>query len=178
MGRVDTLVPKPGPLEDYTVVINVESGPFAPESPNLWQNQASDGASRQLRVLVVEDEFSTGRSMAVLLRLAGHRVELAPDGHSALQNALLLAPDVVLLDLGLPGIDGWEVARRLQKQAIVQKPFLIALTGDASEAARRRSTEAGFYLHLLKPVDVDYLARLLRRFQEILPTGNEEAPTS
>jgi CheY-like chemotaxis protein len=86
----------------------------------------------------------------------------------AWQAALRDAPDVVLLDLAVPGMDGYGFARRLQEPAWVKKPFVIALAGWHSAGDQRRSLEAGIDLHLVKPVDPDALQRLLRRFEAII----------
>src|SRR6516162_6114764 len=102
----------------------------------------------KLRVLVVEDHADTAASMAVLLRIRGHEVEVAPDGPSALRIAADRPPDVALLDIGLPGLSGWHVARRLRERAPGKTPLLIAVTGYGREADRRRSLEAGIHLHL------------------------------
>jgi len=121
----------------------------------------------KLRVLVVEDHADTTESMAVLLRLHGHEVDVAPDGPTALRIAAQNPPDVALLDIGLPGMDGFEVARRLQERP-GKKPLLVAVTGYGQEEDRRRSEQAGIDLHLLKPVDPEQLEKLLARFKTII----------
>ena len=122
-----------------------------------------------MRALVVEDYADAAASMAVFLRHHGHEVEVARDGPSALRIAEDNPPDLALLDISLPGgLDGCEVARRLQKRAGGRKPFLIAVTGYGQEADRRRSREAGMLLHLLKPVDPEDLTKLLERFKTIV----------
>ena len=90
-----------------------------------------------------------------------------------MQAALGKAPDVVFLDLALPGMDGWEVARRLQEPTWDKKPFLIALTGFGGEEDHRRSLEAGIDLHLVKPVDPDFLEQLLERSCRIISNPDE-----
>jgi CheY-like chemotaxis protein len=123
----------------------------------------------KLQILVVEDDADTAASMAMMLRLRGHAVEVAGDGPTAVRMAEGRPPDVALLDIGLPGgMDGCEVARRLQEQATGKAPLLIAVTGYGEEADRRRSEEAGIDLHLLKPVDPRALERLLERFKTII----------
>jgi two-component system OmpR family response regulator len=124
--------------------------------------------SSQLRILVVEDYEDSAQSMKILLRLLGHDVEVAFDGIEAIAKAKLQQPDVVLLDIGLPGMSGWEVAKLLQQQATEKKPFLIAITGYGNEEDKRHSAEAGVDLHLLKPVDPQELAAVLRRFQRVI----------
>jgi len=129
--------------------------------------------TRGLRVLVVEDNVDTAFTLAALLRQEGHEVQVAPDGPTALQLAQGDLPDVALLDIGLPGMDGHDVARWLQTQPGEKRPLLIAITGKDHEEDRRRSAEAGLDLHLLKPVEPDDLRRLLRRFQGIIRPGFE-----
>jgi len=119
-------------------------------------------------VLVVEDHEETAASMAKLLQLCGHEVRVAPDGHAALRAAQDHLPDVVLLDIALPGMDGYEVARWIGKQPADKKSLLIAITGLAQDEDRRSSAEAGIDLHLVKPVDLDQLKTLLCRFQAII----------
>ena len=123
---------------------------------------------RPLRVLVVEDHAATAASMALLLRVEGHEVQVAPEGTSALRTALAAPPDVALLDIGLSGMDGYQVAKRLHEQKADKRPLLIAITGHGSEEDRRRSAEAGIDLHLVKPVDPDDLRAVLRKFRRIL----------
>jgi CheY-like chemotaxis protein len=146
--------------------------------PGIRLDGASGPTTRQndpgLQVLVVEDEPDTAASTALLLRLYGHRVQVAHDGPAALRAAQSSPPEVVLLDLGLPGMDGWQVAQRLQEQAAWKKPLLIAVTGYGRRADRLRSQQAGIHLHLVKPVDPDFLRRLLQRFQTLREPGEGE----
>ncbi len=114
-----------------------------------------------LRILIVEDQPDTAASLAILLRLGGHEVEVAADGHAALQKAEAEEPDVVLLDIGLRGMDGYEVAKRLRSGQTGKRPVLIAVTGYGREEDRRRCAEAGIHLHMLKPADPEVLLRLL-----------------
>jgi CheY-like chemotaxis protein len=118
-----------------------------------------------LRLLVVEDDADNAESLALLLRLDGHDVMVACDGPTALRMAEEYPPDVALLDLGLPGMDGYEVARRLVAQSPDRKPLLIAVTGYGRDTDRQHSTEAGIQMHLLKPVDPKMLQQLLGRFK-------------
>jgi CheY-like chemotaxis protein len=124
-----------------------------------------------LRILVVEDHAGTACMLAELLRLESHQVAVAADGPTALELAQAAPPDVALVDISLPGMDGHEVARRLQAQSVDKGPLLIAITGHAQEEYRVRSEEAGLHLHLVKPVQPDDLRRLLRRFQDIIRPG-------
>jgi signal transduction histidine kinase len=113
------------------------------------------------RVLVVEDNPDAARSLATLLRLEGHDVRLASDGPQALAAAAESRPDVVLCDLGLPGMDGYAVAAALRAGPATAGVRLVALTGYGQDADRRRSAAAGFDLHLTKPVDPAALHELL-----------------
>ena len=122
----------------------------------------------QMRVLVVEDDPDSALAMSLLLRQAGHEVQVAPDGETAVAAARGNAPDVILLDLWLPGMDGWQVARQVQEQPAEKKPLLVAVSGHNSEQAHRRSEEAGIDLHLDKPVDPDRLRWLLDRFRNVI----------
>jgi PAS domain S-box-containing protein len=103
-------------------------------------------------ILVVDDNIDAAASMAMLLRLAGHAVTIAHEGNAALESASRQAPDVLLLDIGLPGMDGYEVARHLRARPEGRGVRIIALTGYGQEEDRRRSMEAGFDGHLVKPV--------------------------
>ncbi len=132
----------------------------------------TNGDDAGLRVLVVEDERDTTASMAPLLRQFGHRVQTAPDGPTALQAAQAEPPDVVLLDIGLPGTDGCQVARQLWEKTATRRPLLIAVTGHGQKPDRHRLHEAGIYLHLVKPIDPAFLCRVLKRFQTILMPDN------
>jgi two-component system, OmpR family, response regulator len=137
------------------------------ESPPALPGQALDRRGG-LKVLIVEDNADSASSEAMLLRILGHEVEVAQDGPAALAMAERHAPDVVLLDIGLPGIDGWALAKLLQDQAVDKKPFIIAVTGFGRNDDVRHSAEAGIDLHLVKPVDPQYLEAVLRRFQRVI----------
>jgi two-component system CheB/CheR fusion protein len=124
------------------------------------------GAARPLvarRVLVVDDNADAALTLEMLLRSLGHETHVAHDGMAALEAARHFRPDVVLLDIGMPGLDGYEVARRLRAMQGERRPRIVAVTGWGTEADRRRSQEAGFDLHLVKPLDADELAQVLAR---------------
>ena len=114
-----------------------------------------------LRVLVVDDNVDHAHSAAMLLRAYGHEVREAHSGKATLEAALEFQPHVVLLDIGLPEIDGYEVGRRLRHDPRTKDVRLIALTGYGMEADRERSVDAGFDDHLVKPVDPGKLQELL-----------------
>jgi signal transduction histidine kinase/DNA-binding response OmpR family regulator len=113
------------------------------------------------KVLVVDDHPDVTRSLARLLRLSGHEVRTAEDGAGALAEVERFRPEVVLLDIGLPGMDGYQVARAIRKLPHTESLVLVALTGYGQADDRRRSHEAGFDHHLVKPVDADALSAVL-----------------
>lgn len=125
-------------------------------------------AEPSLRVLVVDDNVDLAETLTLLLEASGHEVRMAHDGPTALETALSYRPNVVLLDLGLPGLDGFEVAKRLRQQPLFEKIVLVAMTGYGQEADRRRSLDAGFDHHLVKPTDFG-------KVQEILATVSPKA---
>jgi CheY-like chemotaxis protein len=119
--------------------------------------------SRRVHVLVVDDYPDNVNSLAILLRFYGHKVDTALSGRAAIDQARTNKPDVVLLDISMPEMDGYEVARQLR--ALFQDGItLIALTANGSEDDRRKATVAGFNLHLIKPTDPEKLELLLLEF--------------
>jgi signal transduction histidine kinase/CheY-like chemotaxis protein len=116
-------------------------------------------APKSLRILVVDDNRDAANSLASLLAARAHHVRAKYDGESSLEEASRFHPDVVLLDIGLPGMSGYEVARRLRNGN--QRPILIAVTGYGQSEDRRLSFEAGFHFHLVKPIEFFELERLL-----------------
>jgi CheY-like chemotaxis protein len=113
------------------------------------------------RVLVVDDNRDAAKSLAMLLKLMGHQVDTAHDGLEGVARAATFRADIILLDIGMPGLNGYEAARRIRQQNGHPAPKLVALTGWGQEEDRRRSAEAGFDAHLVKPVDVAALTRLV-----------------
>jgi PAS domain S-box-containing protein len=113
------------------------------------------------RVLVVDDNVDAANSLSALLEMSGHLVSVTHSGAEALHQATVHAPDVVLLDIGLPGMNGYEVARRLRELPGMKTTRLIAITGYGQESDKRAAIEAGFDTHLVKPVDYQLLADIL-----------------
>jgi CheY-like chemotaxis protein len=116
---------------------------------------------RGLRILLVEDNEDSRITLRKLLEMQGHVVEDAGEGSSGVTKALAWKPDVALIDIGLPGLDGFEVARAVRSAAAGARLHLIALTGYGDPGDRRRALEAGFDAHLVKPVRLEALTRLL-----------------
>jgi two-component system CheB/CheR fusion protein len=113
------------------------------------------GDHGRARVLIVEDNADAAESMLLLLELLGHHVRVAGDGPSALEAARANPPDVMLVDIGLPGMDGYELARHVRQDEHLRRVILVALTGYGREEDRQQAFAAGFDYHLVKPVDID-----------------------
>jgi CheY-like chemotaxis protein len=122
-----------------------------------------DESLKACKVLVVDDNVDSAQSMSLLLGLEGYAVECAYDGEEALQRAESFGPEVVLLDLGLPRISGYEVATRLRaaSEASRQPLLLVAVSGYGRDQDRKAAREAGFDMHLTKPADPDEVLRVL-----------------
>jgi CheY-like chemotaxis protein len=141
-------------------------GTFMPAEhllPAAENGEAQSGAARSsdCRLLVVDDNADAALSLATLLRLQGHAVKIAHDGSAAVDIAVSWRPNLVFLDLGMPGMDGYQVAHRLREQPGLEKVVLAALTGWGQPDDRRRTSEAGFDHHLVKPVEPTSLETIL-----------------
>jgi PAS domain S-box-containing protein len=135
-------------------------------APTAHTVQKASTATVQCRVLVVDDDAAVADSMTVLLQLEGYEVKAVASGEAALQLARSFQPQLVLLDIGLQGMDGYEVARQLRAQQVAgERVFLVAVTGYGHEAARSRSLDAGFDQHLVKPVCPKSLLELIAGIQ-------------
>ena len=141
------------------------SRPRKPRQVSKAPPEEVPATERAVRVLLVDDNVDAAESLAMLLRLWGHEVAVAHDGPAALRAAEAQRPEVALLDIGLPGMDGYELARRLRSQPGLGRAVLVALTGWGQEEDRRRSQEAGFDHHLTKPVELSALQELLAQTQ-------------
>jgi CheY-like chemotaxis protein len=122
-----------------------------------------------LRILIADDNTDAASMLGVLLRRRGHDVQVVLDGRHALEAALESNPQVALLDIGLPGLDGLEVARRLRERPEMNNVVLVAVTGYGRDADRQRSLEAGFDHHLVKPVATGTLTALLNEIAAVRP---------
>lgn len=123
--------------------------------------QPGEAAPQGRRILIVDDNADSADSLAMLLQLGGHEAHTAYDGPQGLEAAARLQPDVMLLDLGLPGMDGCEVCRRVRQQPWARRALLVAVTGWGQAADRQRSQEAGFDAHLVKPVELQALEKII-----------------
>jgi CheY-like chemotaxis protein len=129
-----------------------------------------------LHILIVEDNADCAESTAMLLHAYGHTAESAKDGEAALQAVERRCPDVVLLDITLPDMNGWDLAKRLRQQANGAEPLLIAITGWAREEDRQHSMESGIDLHLAKPVEPEQLHALLTNVEKARDSGPPAEP--
>jgi CheY-like chemotaxis protein len=127
-----------------------------------------------LHILVVDDCPDNRDSLALLVHCLGYDVQTASDGSAALRMAREHPPDVVLLDIGMPEMSGYELARHLLAVAHPMRPLLVAVTGYASQRDRVLSEEAGIDLHLAKPVELNILSHVLAKFLRVLDPGPAE----
>lgn len=118
-------------------------------------------AARRFKILVVDDNHDSALSLAMMLSIMGHDTRTAHDGESAVQTAETFLPDVVLLDIGLPKLNGYEVAQRIREKAWGESMYLIAVTGWGQDEDRQRSSEVGLNLHMVKPVEPSALEKVL-----------------
>jgi CheY-like chemotaxis protein/nitrogen-specific signal transduction histidine kinase len=159
-GRIQACSEGPGRGAEFVVHLPRLALSSSDDDPGL-ESGGTDSYRPALRVLVVDDNVDSADSMALLLSLDGHEVRTAFDGSSALTEAAEFQPRAVLLDIGLPGMDGYEVARRLRELPGLRDVLMIAITGYGQQDDRARSKAAGFDHHLVKPVDPEHLSRLL-----------------
>ncbi len=158
-GRVEASSGGAGRGSEFTV--RLPALPGAADGPASAGAPAADAAGGPARVLVVEDMEDVARSLRMLLELWGYDVRVVSDGPAALPAYRDFRPDVVLLDIGLPGMDGYEVARQIRREPGGGRPFILAVTGYGQDEDKRRAREAGFDEHMTKPIDPDELrARL------------------
>lgn len=152
-----------GPDKGSEFVLRIPAA-LSAEAQGLDVSKESEKMTpRSLRVLVVDDNEDTANGMAKLLRLSGHTVRVAHSGPDAMAEARENGPQVVLLDIGLPGMDGYEVAVLLRKEEASKEAVIIAVSGYGEEQARIRSDEAGFDHHLVKPVNFEKLLSVMER---------------
>lgn len=149
---------------EFVVRLPVVSPPEP--QPSLPPTEKAQPTAPSLRVLVVDDNVDTVTTLAMLVQESGHEVQTAYDGSAVLEAALDFRPNVVLLDIGLPGLNGFEVAKRLRQQPALQNAVLVALTGYGRESDRQRSQEAGFDHHLVKPGDFGKVLQILATVSE------------
>ncbi len=161
-GRVTAMSDGPNCGSTFTIVLPAAEAPESHESDPAAGTAAKDAFST---VLVVDDNRDSAEGLAKLLTLAGHRTVLAHDGPQGLEQAAAHRPDVVILDIGLPGMDGYEVARRLRESEHSAEAMIIAVTGYGQDEDRQLSRAAGIDHHYVKPVDLVELKRVVAASQ-------------
>jgi CheY-like chemotaxis protein len=149
----------------FTVRLPLPSTQTALEKAEPSLAQEHGNAVMPLKVLVVDDNIASAKTTLWLLELIGHHASAAHDGIAALEKAREIKPDVVLLDIGLPGMNGYEVCRELRKDPDFRNTVMIAQTGWGQERDRQQAREAGFNHHLIKPVNMESFSKLMREIQ-------------
>jgi CheY-like chemotaxis protein len=166
-GSVEARSAGPGTGSEFVVRLPLVQASDRPgETPQPPLSDSSNGTDHSLRVLVVDDNRDSADLQATLLHHNGHEVRTAYDGTDALEVALQFLPDVVLLDIGLPEIDGYEVAYRIRQQDVLSRVVLIAMTGYGQPEDRLRSQAVGFDHHLVKPAEFAELQAILASVRE------------
>jgi PAS domain S-box-containing protein len=165
-GRLQAASAGPGHGSCFTVSLAARSAAQRAEellAPAHFTGGQADADESALRILVVDDNHDAAAALSELLRLGGHDAAMASDGHAAIRACSERSPDALVIDIGMPGLDGYQTAEAIRALACNPPPLLIALSGWGQPADRERSLRAGFDLHLVKPVDVDELRRALAR---------------
>ena len=164
LGKIEVRSDGPGMGSEFIVTLPALPAAAAP-TPKTRPN--SDGSRAQpenrQRVLVVDDNRDAAESLGMLLEMENCKVSVAFDGLQALEALDTFKPDIALLDIGMPGMDGYELARRIRATQRGRNMVLVALTGWGQADDKKRAAEAGFDEHLTKPVDPDTLTRVLHR---------------
>ena len=153
----------PGPGQGSVFTLRIPCLPAQPAPATDASAPSTEPAEGGLRILIVDDNVDAAETLAMVLEMDDCTTSTVHDGASAIEAAAEFGPDIVLLDIGLPGLNGYEVAERLRQDARFADTVLIAITGWGAEQDRRRAQQAGFDHHMTKPVDVATLRPLLRR---------------
>lgn len=160
-GEVSAGANPSGQGSEFLVRLPLMTIPKSNESSTPHSSRTTSEAA--LRILVVDDNRDSAETLSMLLELMGHEMNLAYDGEQALALAKEIKPDVVLLDIGLPKMDGYEVARQIRQEPWGSNPILVAITGWGQTEDKDLSRESGFDHHLVKPVDHDHLLKLIQK---------------
>jgi CheY-like chemotaxis protein len=160
-GTVEARSAGPGQGSTFTVRLPIASAPSEAHAVAATPSATATAPATGRRVLVVDDNVDAASVLTLLLKMNGYESHMAHDGTSALESLDRLHPDVVLLDIGLPALNGYEVCRRVRERPSGRAAIVLALTGWGQEEDRRLSREAGFDGHLVKPVDFNALVTLM-----------------
>lgn len=150
-----------GPGQGSEFVLRIPVGTSNPDADTDSLATRAKPSHRNLSILVVDDNEDSAKGMSKLLRLSGHTVQVAHSGPDAITSATEHGPEVVILDIGLPGMDGYEVAKTLRRSETCKHAVIIAVSGYGEEQARNRAIEAGFDHHMIKPVNFDTLLTVI-----------------
>ncbi len=161
-GRVEAHSEGVGKGSEFVIRLPIISIESESKSKGVGPPPEQRASFQPRRVLIVDDNVDFADSMKVLLEMKRHEVQVAHDGKSAIEAAQAFVPDVVLLDLGLPGMNGYETAQRLRTMAEMRDAILIAVSGYAQEEDRQRAARAGFNVHLKKPVDFQQILEAMQ----------------
>lgn len=145
--------------------------PALEASEDSETRDSPDEDATALRILIVDDNRDGADSMAMMLKMMGHQISTAYDGEDAVETAARVAPDVILLDIGLPKLNGYEACRRIRSTRAGKDMVIIAQTGWGQEEDRQRTRDAGFDHHLVKPVEAQDLLKLLASLSELRTAG-------
>jgi len=161
-GLVEASSPGPGKGSVFKVYLPLAESP-PPEPPH--ESAGNVAPTYRARILVADDNRDAADTLSAILELDGHEVRTAYDGAEAVQIAAQFAPQIALLDIGMPNLDGYQTARRIREQSWGSSMLLVALTGWGQEQARRQATEAGFNCHLVKPGDPQTIGALIEQIK-------------
>ena len=174
-GTVSAVSEGQGRGSEFTVTLPVAAGP--PSAHHVLQKLPDEmPPALARRILVVDDNEDSAQSLSLLLELKGHEVRTARDGLEGVECARSFEPDLILLDIGMPGMNGYDACRALREMSWRKAPVLVALTGWGMEKDRRKSSEAGFDWHLVKPVDPSALLAVLADAHAGVETPDRTAP--
>jgi DNA-binding response OmpR family regulator len=157
-GRIDAFSEGPGKGSEFVVRLPLLA---SAQDPPRQEGQQQKEQSPHSRILVVDDNKDAATSLATLLALMGNEVRTSYDGLAGSEEAAAFRPDLILLDIGMPKMNGYDACRRIREQAWAKNAVIVALTGWGQEEYKRRSQEAGFDNHIVKPIEPAVLEKLL-----------------
>jgi CheY-like chemotaxis protein len=160
-GKIEAYSPGPGRGSEFVVTMAALTEPLAGPIREAVENLPTQAARVSRRVLIVDDNEDTAKSLALMLRLEGHEARIAHSGLTAMEEAHAFRPEFMFLDINLPGVNGCEVARRLRLDPDLRGMTIVAVTGYGQQEDRRRTQEAGFDHHFVKPVNPELIYELM-----------------
>ena len=173
-GKIEAYSDGLGKGSEFVVRLPALTAPLAEPTQKTTEDLSTRAKNASLRVLIVDDNVDSAESLASLLQLDGHEIRIAHDGLAALEEARAFQPNIVFLDLNLPGMNGYGVARRLRLEPELRGMTLVAMTGYGQKEDRRRTQEAGFDHHFVKPVDPEMIYKLMLSLPTNQPHHNDQ----